>query len=63
VRQGGVLGGYLAGLGTTFLCGPGAPLCALAVAIMGTTAGAMVTEYGFDAYKIEIQELQKWGIQ
>jgi len=63
VIQGGVLGGYLAGLGTTFLCGPGAPLCALAVAIMGTTAGAMVTEYGFDAYEIEIQELQKWGIQ
>ena len=62
VIQGGMLGGYLAGLGTSFLCGPGAPLCALAVAIIGTTAGAMVTDV-FDAYEVEIKELQKRGIQ
>jgi hypothetical protein len=63
VIQGGVLGGYLAGLGIASLCGPGAPICALAVVLIGTGAGAMVTEYGFSAYQIKIKELQEWGIQ
>jgi len=62
VIQGGLLGGYLAGLGTSLLCGPGAPICAIAIAIVGTVGGAVVTEYAFDQYEIEIQELQRWGI-
>lgn len=60
--EGGVLGGYLAGLATASLCGPGAPLCALAVAIAGTATGSLAAEYAFDKYQIEIQELRKWGV-
>jgi hypothetical protein len=61
--QGGVLGGYLAGLTTTWVCGPGAPLCALAIAIIGIAAGAVATESAFSAYTSEIEEFRVWGIQ
>lgn len=63
VIQGGVLGGYLAGLATTWVCGPGAPLCALAVAILGVAVGSIATESAFNAYEDEIEEFGAWGIR
>jgi hypothetical protein len=63
VIQGGVLGGYLAGLATTWVCGPGAPLCALAVAILGVAVGSIATEVAFNAYEDEIEEFGAWGIR
>ncbi|MDR5736561.1 MULTISPECIES: hypothetical protein [unclassified Caballeronia] len=63
VIGGGVLGGYVTGMSTAALCGTGAPLCALAIAILGTISGSVVTEYAFDQYEIAVKELQKWGIQ
>lgn len=63
VMQGGVLGGYLAGLSTAWVCGPGAPLCALAVAIIGVAAGSLATELAFNAYEDEIEEFRAWGIR
>jgi len=63
VIQGGVLGGYLAGLTTAWVCGPGAPLCALAVAILGVAIGSVATESAFNAYQDEIEEFRSWGIR
>jgi len=63
VIQGGVLGGYLAGLSTAWVCGPGAPLCALAVAIIGVAAGSVATELAFNAYEDEIEGFRAWGIR
>jgi len=63
VVQGGVLGGYLAGLTTAWVCGPGAPLCALAVAILGVAIGSVATESAFNAYQDEIEEFRSWGIR
>jgi hypothetical protein len=53
----------LADLGTSLLCVPEAPICAPALLTFGTPAGALLTEHASDAYEVEIQELQKWGIQ
>lgn len=62
VIEGGLLGGYLAGFATASPYGPGAPLCALAVAIAGTATGSLAAEYVLDKYQVEIQELRKWGV-
>jgi hypothetical protein len=63
VIQGGVLGGYLAGLATPWVCGPGTPLCALAVAILGVAVGSIATGSAFNAYEDEIKEFGAWGIR
>jgi len=63
VIQGGVLGAYLAGLAVSSICGPGAPFCAIAVVIIGTTASSVVTESALDIYTDEIKEFRTWGIR
>lgn len=63
VIQGGILGGFLAGFAVSTICGPGAPVCALAVSLVGVTFGAMVTEAAFDAYEDELEEFSAWGIR
>jgi hypothetical protein len=63
VLQGGVLGGYLAGLAVASICGPGAPFCAIAVVLIGSVMGSLSTEYSFDAYSDETEEYRTWKIQ
>ena len=63
VVQGGVLGGYLAGLAAASICGPGAPFCAVAVMIIGAMAGTISSEYAFNAYDDELKEFRTWGIR
>lgn len=63
VMQGGILGGYLAGLAASSLCGPGAPLCALGVTLIGVAFGTKVTEAVLDVYEDELEEFRNWGIR
>ncbi|HHR6139476.1 MULTISPECIES: hypothetical protein [Providencia] len=59
---GGVLGGWLAGFAVTPLCGPGAPVCAIAVVLLGGTAGGIAGSVAADSLDDEIEEFTKWAI-
>jgi hypothetical protein len=61
--EGGVLGGFVAGLGVSSVCGPAAPVCAIAVLLIGSTAGSIATEMAFDAYEHEFREFQAWRMR
>ncbi|WP_250441104.1 hypothetical protein [Caballeronia sp. AZ1_KS37] len=63
VIMGGMLGAFLAGLGTSFVCGPAEPICALGFALVGMGAGTALTELAFDAYIDEIREFESWGLR
>lgn len=63
VVGGGMLGGALAGLAISSICGPGAPFCAIAVLLIGSTSGAIVSDAAFDAYMDEVREFQAWQIR
>ncbi len=62
VMQGGILGGYLAGLAVSSLCGPGAPLCALCVTLVGVAFGAKAAEAALEVVEDEIEEFRTWGL-
>lgn len=59
---GGVIGGWLAGFAVVPLCGPGAPVCAIAVVLLGGTAGGIAGSVVADSLDNEIEEFTKWGI-
>ncbi|WP_392564621.1 hypothetical protein RHO13_03960 [Orbus wheelerorum] len=59
---GTVAGGWLAGFAVVPLCGPGAPLCALAVVLAGSIGGGMVGAAVADNLDDEIEEFTKWEI-
>jgi hypothetical protein len=59
---GGAVGGFLAGLGVSALCGPGAPVCALAVILVGSAAGGVAGSYAADALDEELEEFSHWQI-
>jgi hypothetical protein len=63
IIEGGMIGAFLAGLTISTICGPGAPFCAVAVLIIGSTAGATVTDVAYDRYLDEVREFQEWGIR
>jgi len=70
---GGIGGGIIAGLGVPFLCGPGAPVCAIVVVLVGSAAGGLAVgsftektyDQGFpkkDAFTMqEIEEMQEFS--
>ena len=58
----GAVGGLLAGLGVSALCGPGAPICAFAVVIAGTIAGGVAGEAVTDSLDEELEEFSHWDI-
>ncbi|WP_211464756.1 hypothetical protein [Collimonas silvisoli] len=62
ILEGGVLGGYLAGLGVASLCGPAAPACAIAVVLIGAATGGILGQVLFDTYDEEVTEFQSWKI-
>ncbi|MGA7815088.1 hypothetical protein, partial [Caballeronia sp.] len=62
VVTGGMIGGALAGLAVSSVCGPGAPFCAIAVLIIGSSAAASLTDAAYDLYLEEVREFQAWGI-
>lgn len=63
VIGGGMAGGVLAGLAITPLCGPGAPICAIAVVLAGSLAGGALTEHVIDSLDEELEEFSKWQMQ
>jgi len=59
---GGVAGGWLAGLAVAPLCGPGAPVCAVALVLLGSAAGGIVGSVVADSLDEEIEEFTTWKI-
>ena len=60
---GGAAGGTLAGLSISLLCGPGAPVCAIAVVIAGSVAGGILGDIVADSLDEELEEFMTWDIQ
>ncbi|MGE5385429.1 MAG: hypothetical protein ACM3SV_06005 [Betaproteobacteria bacterium] len=68
VRQGaiiggGLAGGWLAGLAVSAICGPGAPICAVAVVLVGGIAGGLAAESAVDAFDDELEEFTRWQMR
>lgn len=63
VIGGGLVGGWLAGFGISAFCGPGAPICAVAVVLVGSIAGGMVAGSVVDAFDDELEEFTRWQIR
>jgi hypothetical protein len=59
---GGAAGGILAGMGISALCGPGAPICAIAVVLVGTIAGGVAGGVVADSLDEELEEFSHWDI-
>ena len=60
---GAVAGGWLAGLGASTICGPGAPICAIAVVLAGSIGGSMIGSAVADSLDDEIEEFTRWNIR
>lgn len=58
----GSLGGILAGMGVSAICGPGAPICAIAVVVAGTIAGGVAGEVVASSLDEELEEFSHWDI-
>jgi len=58
----GAVGGVLAGMGVSALCGPGAPICAITVVLAGTIAGGVAGEAVASSLDEELEELTHWDI-
>lgn len=59
---GGALGGVLAGMGVSAMCGPGAPICAVAVVLVGSVAGGVAGGAVADSLDEELEEFSHWDI-
>ncbi|HCG37459.1 hypothetical protein ACIGBJ_24580 [Stutzerimonas stutzeri] len=59
---GGAAGGFLAGLGVSLVCGPGAPFCAIAMVLAGSAAGGIAGSLAADALDDELEEFSKWEV-
>jgi hypothetical protein len=62
ILGGGAAGGFLAGLGISALCGPGAPACAIAVVLIGSVVGGIAGGVAADTFDAELEELAHWDI-
>ncbi|MEH6492585.1 hypothetical protein [Halopseudomonas sp.] len=59
---GGVAGGFLAGLGVSLICGPGAPVCAIALVLAGSAAGGLAGSAAANSFDEELEEFSRWEI-
>ena len=62
ILSGGAAGGFLAALGVSTICGPAAPVCAVAVVLIGSTAGGIAGSMTADYMDEELEEFSKWEI-
>jgi len=62
IVSGGAVGGILAGMGVSALCGPGAPICAKAVVLVGSVAGGAAGGVVADSVDEELEEFSHWDI-
>jgi hypothetical protein len=58
----GAAGGILAGMGVSAICGPAAPICAIAVVLAGTVAGGVAGEAVASSMDEELEEFTHWDI-
>jgi hypothetical protein len=58
----GSLGGLVAALGISSICGPGAPVCAVALVLLGSTTGGIAGSLTADYMDEELEEFSKWEI-
>lgn len=58
----GAAGGILAVMGVSALCGPGAPICAIAVVLVGSVAGGVAGGAVADSLDEELEEFSHWDI-
>ena len=59
---GGIAGTALAGLAVSAVCGPGAPVCAIALLIAGGIAGGLAASAVTDYFDDELEEFTKWSV-
>jgi len=62
VIGGGAAGGFLASLGVSLICGPGAPVCAIAVVLAGSAVGGIAGSMAADSLDDELEEFSKWEV-
>lgn len=60
IIAGGMIGGSLAGLAVSFVCGPAEPACAIALVFIGSNLGGMAAEVGNDMYQEELAVFMHW---
>lgn len=60
IIAGGMIGGSLAGLAVSFVCGPAEPACAIALVFIGSNLGGMAAEGGNDLYQEELPVFMHW---
>ena len=60
---GGIFGGFLAGLAVSSVCGPGAPVCAVAVVLVGSITGGVAGSVVADSLDEEIEEFSRWQLR
>jgi hypothetical protein len=63
ILGGGAAGGALAGLSISMLCGPAAPVCAIAVVVAGSVVGGIVGDLVADGLDEELEEFLTWDVQ
>lgn len=60
---GGMAGGWLAGIMVSTICGPGAPICAIAVVLIGAIGGGLAAEGATGVFDEELEEFTRWQIR
>lgn len=63
IIAGGVAGGWVAGLAVSTLCGPAAPMCAVAVILAGSFAGGYAAGEAIDSLDEELEEFTQWKMK
>ena len=48
--------------GALLICGPGAPVCAIALVLAGSAAGGIAGSLAADALDDELEEFSKWDV-
>lgn len=61
IIAGGMIGGSLAGLAVSFVCGPAEPACAVALVFIGSNLGGMTGEGINDMYQEELPVFMHWA--
>jgi len=49
-------------LGVSSICGTGAPICAMAVVLLGSVGGGLIGEAVANTFDEELEEFSKWTI-
>lgn len=63
IVSGGLAGGWVAGLMVSTICGPGAPICAIAVVLIGSIGGGLAAESAADLFDEELEEFTQWQMR